>query len=208
MTNQWKCPQCGNENPDAMRFCPSCGEAKPDAPPPPIAEAAAPAAPAVEPAVAPQKNRRMLWIGIIAVWLLGCAILIVGGGIWLGRQSSDKSTLEVAAAATSTPAPSSCPAPGVQITSPRSGARFTRRNNFIIGTANINGFHHWKVEYSTDPNGGWQYLLERDYPVDNDKLVMIDAKTIPRGPYGLRLTVVDASGNYPEPCVVWYTNGY
>lgn len=109
------------------------------------------------------------------------------------------------------PAPTvapNCPAPGAQISSPYAGARFTRRNNFIIGTANIPRLHHWKIEYSTDPNGGWQYLLERDYPVENDKLVMIDASTIPRGPYGLRLTVVEDTGNYPEPCEVWFINAY
>ncbi len=106
------------------------------------------------------------------------------------------------------PAPSSCPLPGVQITSPRAGAWFTSRYNYIIGTANIPNFGHWKLEYSTNPNGNWQYLFERDYPVDNDKLMMLDAGTVPVGPYGLRLTVVDATGNYPEPCVIWFTNGY
>ncbi len=101
-----------------------------------------------------------------------------------------------------------CPSPDVQIASPAPGTRFTRRNNFIVGTANISRFHHWRIEYSTDPNGGWNYLLERDYPVDNDKLVMIDAGTVPNGPYGLRLTVVDETGNYPEPCEVWFVNVY
>lgn len=101
-----------------------------------------------------------------------------------------------------------CPSPGVEISSPAAGSRFIQQNNFIVGTANIARFHHWRMEYSTDPNGGWNYLLERDYPVDNDKLVMIDAGTIPNGPYGLRLTVVDETGNYPEPCEVWFTNGY
>jgi hypothetical protein len=115
----------------------------------------------------------------------------------------------IAAAPTSTPVTApNCPSPGVQIISPRPGTRFTQRYNYIVGTANIPRFHHWKIEYSTNPNGGWMYLLERDYPVDNDKLIMLDTSTVPRGPYGLRLTVVDETGNYPEPCVVWYTNGY
>jgi hypothetical protein len=96
----------------------------------------------------------------------------------------------------------------VQITSPAPGSTFTQRTNYIVGLANIPRFHHWRIEYSTDPNGSWNYLMERDYPVDNDKLIMLDASTVPRGPYGLRLTVVDETGNYPEPCEVWYTNGY
>jgi Tol biopolymer transport system component len=105
-------------------------------------------------------------------------------------------------------APANCPNPGAQITTPVSGAVFTERYNYILGTANINRFHHWRIEYSTTPGGGWNYLLERDYPVDNDKLIMLDASTVPNGPYGLRLTVVDETGNYPPPCEVWYTNSY
>jgi hypothetical protein len=102
---------------------------------------------------------------------------------------------------------SNCP-PGAQITSPAPGDRFTQRYNYILGIANIPQFHHWRMEYSTSPGGGWNYLLERDYPVDNDKLIMLDARTVPRGPYGLRLTVVDVTGNYPEPCEVWFVNAY
>ncbi len=106
------------------------------------------------------------------------------------------------------PAPTSCPSEGVQITSPRAGTHFTSRYNYIVGTANINRFKYWKLEYSTNPNGGWQYLFEQSYPVDGGQLMMLDASTVPRGPYGLRLTVVDETGNYPEPCVVWFTNNY
>jgi len=97
---------------------------------------------------------------------------------------------------------------GVQITSPAPGSHFTQRYNYIVGTANINRFHHWRIEYSTNPGGGWNHLLERDYPVGNDKLIMLDASSVPRGLYGLRLTVVDETGNYPEPCEVWFTNSY
>jgi hypothetical protein len=64
------------------------------------------------------------------------------------------------------------------------------------------------MEYSTVNDGHtWNHLLERDYPVENDKLMMLDTSTVPRGAYGLRLTVVDVTGNYPEPCEVWFING-
>lgn len=113
-----------------------------------------------------------------------------------------------AAAAPRPVAPANCPNPGVQITNPVEGSAFRERRVFIIGNANIPDFHHWKLEYSTVNDGHtWMYLFERDYPVNNDKLMMLDTSTVPRGPYGLRLTVVDQSGNYPEPCVVWFTNG-
>lgn len=277
MVNQWTCPQCGQTNPAEMRFCPHCGAANP-AEAPPTGQAAS-------------TNRRGLWTAAIGLWVVGLAVLAVGGGIWLARRGQPaQAEPDVAAAIpspetptpalptasptattpptatpppatptvmpteppdptatpsragagdtlsfdTATPTPTTTPTvtstptprpvavlpsptpapivdcpPGVQITSPAPGAVFNQRNNFIVGTADIVQFHHWRIEYSTSPGGGgWNYLLERDYPVQNDKLVMIDAKTIPRGPYGLRLTVVDATGNYPEPCEVWFVNGY
>jgi hypothetical protein len=105
-------------------------------------------------------------------------------------------------------APPNCPNPGVLIASPQQGASFTERYTSIMGTANINSFHHWRMEFSTAPGGSWNFLFEHDYPVNNAELMMLDASTVPQGPYGLRLTVVDQSGNYPEPCEVWYTNSY
>lgn len=115
----------------------------------------------------------------------------------------------VVVAPTTTPVTTpTCPTSGAQITSPAPGTRFTERYNQIVGTANINQFHHWKIEYSTNPGGSWNFLFEQNYPIDNDELMMFDASTVPNGPYGLRLTVVDATGNYPEPCEIWYVNGY
>ena len=35
----------------------------------------------------------------------------------------------------------------------------------------------------------------------------LNTSTVPSGPYGIRLTVVDRTGNYPEPCIAWYRNG-
>lgn len=109
------------------------------------------------------------------------------------------------------PAPkvvTTCPNMGVQITSPASGASFDQRHISIGGTANIANYHHHKIEYSTDPtNEAWNFLLEIDTPVDNGQLMELDTSTIPDGPYGVRLTVVDLTGNYPEPCVVWFNDG-
>jgi TolB protein len=109
---------------------------------------------------------------------------------------------------TATPVPP-CPNPGVQINEPAEGAIFVSRYIFIVGNANIANFHHYRIEYSTVKDGHtWNHLLENNYPVDNGKLMKLDASTVPYGPYGLRLTVVDSSGNYPEPCEVWFYNGY
>lgn len=272
MTDQWLCPQCQHTNADNMQFCPHCGAANP-------AFAALTAGPSRDKLAPPGRlNRRLLWAAAIGLWVIGCAVLAIGGWVWWSRQGRVNEVAPVAEAITTTPeattlpsptltptstplpptatpepatptptprsktgdslvlpkpsatptatptltptatpkpaapppAPvaSTCPSPGVQITSPRPGSVFTQRYNYIVGTANIPRFHHWKIEYSTNPSGGWMYLLERDYPVDNDKLIMLDTSTVPRGPYGLRLTVVDETGNYSEPCVVWFVNGY
>lgn len=98
-----------------------------------------------------------------------------------------------------------CPNPQIQINSPAPGTRFTSRYVLISGNANIPNFNYYKFEYSTDPNSNnWNYLLQQNTPVENGKLMELDTTTIPSGPYGLRLTVVDQTGNYPEPCVVWF----
>ena len=98
-----------------------------------------------------------------------------------------------------------CPNPQIQINSPAPGTRFTSRYVLISGNANIPNFNYYKFEYSTDPNSSnWNYLLQQNTPVENGKLMELDTTTIPPGPYGLRLTVVDQTGNYPEPCVVWF----
>lgn len=111
-------------------------------------------------------------------------------------------------APTATPVPP-CPNPGVQINSPAPGTVFENRYIFIVGNANIANFHHYRIEYSMSKDGhSWSYLFENDYPVDNGKLMRLDTSTVPNGPYGIRLTVVDNTGNYPEPCEVWFYNGF
>jgi hypothetical protein len=100
-----------------------------------------------------------------------------------------------------------CPNSGAQIIQPEPGSKFSSLLVPIIGTASIPNFDHYKMEYSTNPNkDNWNYLLQKESAVENDVLMELNTSTIPYGPYGLRLTVVDLSGNYPEPCVVWFEN--
>jgi SH3-like domain-containing protein len=97
--------------------------------------------------------------------------------------------------------------PNAQITSPAPGSMFTSRVVTIRGYANVPNFDHYKIEYSTDPNNdAWNYLLEEKTPVENGALMLLETSTVPYGPYGVRLTVVDVSGNYPEPCIVWFND--
>jgi len=97
--------------------------------------------------------------------------------------------------------------PNARITSPAPGAPFTSRVVAISGYANVPNFNYYKIEYSTDPDSGnWNYLLEKDTPIENDVLMYLETSTVPYGPYGVRLTVVDMTGNYPEPCIRWFND--
>jgi hypothetical protein len=97
-----------------------------------------------------------------------------------------------------------CPNPGVCITQPAPQA-VIRGQVRVMGTANIDRFHHYKIEWWGEGGSGWNYLLERDKPVADGELMMLDTRTVPAGRYGLRLTVVDQTGNYPEPFEIWWT---
>ena len=97
--------------------------------------------------------------------------------------------------------------PNARITSPAPGDMFTSRVVAIRGYANVSGFNYYKIEYSTDPDSGtWNYLLQEDSLVENDVLMLLETSTVPYGPYGVRLTVIDMSGNYPEPCIRWFND--
>jgi hypothetical protein len=110
--------------------------------------------------------------------------------------------------ATSTPEPvmetAHCPNPGVCVAYPPPGATISGRVH-VLGTANIEGFHHYRIEYWAEGSGQWNYLLEQYEPVIEGELMMLETATVPAGRYGLRLTVVDQTGNYPEPLEIWWT---
>jgi hypothetical protein len=111
-----------------------------------------------------------------------------------------------AAAQPAEPAPQAarCPNPGVCISQPGPQATISGQVH-VMGTANIDRFHHYKLEWWGEGATGWNYLLERDKPVVDGELMMLDTRTVPAGRYGLRLTVVDQTGNYPEPFEIWWT---
>lgn len=70
-----------------------------------------------------------------------------------------------------------------------------------MGTANIENFQFYKVEY----NGGSGFAVIGDLvhqPVNGGVLTSWNTAGFPSGTYTLRLTVVDVTGNYPAPCDV------
>lgn len=90
-----------------------------------------------------------------------------------------------------------CPGPQAQIRG------MTRQGVWIqvSGRATVDPFGYWKVELSPDGQG-WTLLTRQETPVADGHLMGLNTTTVPPGPYHLRLTVVQADGNYPPPCVV------
>jgi hypothetical protein len=81
------------------------------------------------------------------------------------------------------------PAPGSEISG----------NVYIVGSANVENFQRYKVEWWGQGASDWAFLLEKTTPVVNGELLMLNTSTVPAGRYGLRLTVIDQAGNYGEP---------
>jgi len=93
----------------------------------------------------------------------------------------------------------SCPRADVKITAVTSAGKAGWWN--IAGTAAIPNQEYWKGELS--PNGqGWTMLYRSNAAVQDGLLIEFNTRTVPRGAYQLRLTAVDRTGNYPEPCVI------
>lgn len=92
-----------------------------------------------------------------------------------------------------------CPRADVKITSVTTTGKPGWWN--IVGTAAIPNQAYWKGELS--PNGqGWAMLYRSNAAVQDGLLIEFNTRTVPRGDYQIRLTAVDRTGNYPEPCVI------
>lgn len=89
------------------------------------------------------------------------------------------------------------------ITSPGNGA--TVGGVFsLVGTATHDAFDFYKVEFAPGANAssGFTYLADGRGPVFGGTLASIDTRGFGNGPWTFQLTVVDQTGNYPDPCRV------
>lgn len=76
----------------------------------------------------------------------------------------------------------------------------------IFGTANIDNFACYVLEYRREGEPEWSTIWTITDPVVDWFLGSIDLLECPTCAYWVRLTVVDKTGNYPEPCEVrWPT---
>jgi hypothetical protein len=92
-----------------------------------------------------------------------------------------------------------CPRGDVKITAVTTAGKPGWWN--IVGTAAIPNQEYWKGEISADGQG-WTMLYRSNAAVQDGLLIEFNTRTVPRGEYQIRLTAVDRTGNYPEPCVI------
>ncbi len=101
-----------------------------------------------------------------------------------------------------------CTAPGSQITFPAAGAVITGRVN-ITGSATLgnrnNEFSFYKVELRGEGETGYRNLNQATTPVAAGLLAVLNTADFGPGNFQLRLTVVDITGNYIEPCTIRVT---
>lgn len=98
--------------------------------------------------------------------------------------------------------PPNCPSPNSVITQPGNGAQV----NGIIqvtGVATVDNFDYYKFEFRvSSSNDEWSFIARFDNPVAGGVLGTWNTDTVAPGEYDFRLVVVDAIGNFPEPCTV------
>ena len=99
-----------------------------------------------------------------------------------------------------------CPNPLARLTAPPPNTTLSGAVH-ILGTANIENFDYYKIEYRMDnPATEWALITDlRRGPVAGGLLDIWDTTAFPNGDYRLRLVVVDITGNYPQPCEVRVT---
>jgi len=114
---------------------------------------------------------------------------------------------------TATPTPQAAPAAPIaaapvcdergSITAPGNGATVSGVFS-LVGTATHDAFNFYKVEFAPGANatGGFTYLADGRGPVFGGTLASVDTRGFGNGPWTFQLTVVDQTGNYPEPCRV------
>ncbi len=98
------------------------------------------------------------------------------------------------------PPPPPCPRPDICIASPAPNSAVSGQVT-IRGTANIEAFQFYKIEYGMGERPlQWNSIgdVKHERVVDGT-LAVWDTSGFPEGPYIVRLTVVDLSGNFPTP---------
>ena len=123
-----------------------------------------------------------------------------GRGLWGAHTATPEATHTVTPSAT-IPRPPLCPNPNARLTYPTQDAKLEGVAE-IRGSADINNFWYYKLEFRAEGEDEWAFLERFDKPVTDGVLGHWNTTTLPDGFYVFRLVVVDNTGNYPAPCEV------
>lgn len=120
-----------------------------------------------------------------------------------GTTTPDAATPTPVPAPAQAAAPGFCADPRSSITSPGNGQAVSGVFT-LVGTANHEQFDFFKIEFAPGANasGGFTYLADGRGPVYGGALASVDTRGMSNGAWTFQLTVVDVTGNYPEPCRV------
>lgn len=94
-----------------------------------------------------------------------------------------------------------CTSPGAQITAPARGQVVTGIFT-LFGTATVGNFQYYRIEVRPDYTNIYNFYDRVETPVVNNALAQINSDLFDDGLHWVRLTVVDNTGNFPEPCAI------
>lgn len=101
---------------------------------------------------------------------------------------------------TSAPAVAACSDPRAVITSP-GAEQIVGGSVAVAGTATHEAFASYKIE-AIPEGGAVNFVTGNNVQVQGGELGIFNSATVPNGRVTLRLTVIDAAGNFPPPCDV------
>jgi len=94
-----------------------------------------------------------------------------------------------------------CNHPGVYITSPVPGQRVTGVVT-LFGTASLPDMDYYKIEVRPSFSDVYNFYNRYEDAVTDGPLGLLNTDLFDDGLHWVRLTVVDITGNYPEPCTI------
>jgi hypothetical protein len=73
--------------------------------------------------------------------------------------------------------------------------------------ADLPNLQYYRIDYKPAHEANYRFLVRENYKwvKDNEILFTWVTRTVPRGTYDVKLTVVAMDGNYPPPCEIQVT---
>lgn len=94
-----------------------------------------------------------------------------------------------------------CTDPGAFISAPVPGQAVTGVVT-LFGTASLPEMDYYKIEVRPDTAGVYNFYDRYEEPVAGGALSQLNTDLFEDGLHWVRLTVVDITGNYPQPCAI------